>query len=164
MKIQPVSLFKSNNISYKSSASCCQALKPMQNDAVILSKHKRKPANSNKIRTFEKRLNAFGINTTVDKNNKLVLSEYRQPAEGVTFEDIGINEDKLLKNVSTIKGNADFTDSKATSLGSVKVIEGDIILENHNLQDLGELAHVAGSRYCDDSNYLLKFELMYEIW
>ena len=114
--------------------------------------------------TMEEKLNAFGIETALDTKNNFILSEYRQPSMGVRFEDIGINEDDLLANTSTILGNADFTNSSATSLGSVELIGGNVTMKNHNIKDTGKLAHVGGSRDCDDSDFHVAFELKYGIW
>ena len=148
---------------FKNFKKSAQRRRNVKADTATPSAYARRQNKLDRLSTEEK-LNAFGIKTDTDKNGNLVLSEYRQPAKGISFKDIGINEDELLKQVSEIKGNADFTDSDATSTGAVEVIGGDIILKNHKLENTGKLAHIAGSRECDNSNYMINFEVKYEIW
>lgn len=64
----------------------------------------------NAVEIFEQ----YGIETSVDKNNMIVISHYAQP-KGKTFSELGINEDDLIKNVIACSGVFDFRKSKLTT-------------------------------------------------
>ena len=107
----------------------------------------------------------IGIRTQKKKDGTLTLSHYRQPTLDLTFADLGINEDKLMKYVSKIEQFATFENSEVTklpnlkyvggnfnihgtkikSLGVLKSIGGDAHLTSKNLTDLGDLTHVGGN-------------------
>ena len=178
MKVAPINSFGYVRNSFKAPKFNTVSLKPMQSDSVSFSRNIADavyfdfktdtinflfPDGVDKY-CLEDKLNAFGIQSALGEDNKLILSEYRQPSQDISFADIGINEDELLRKVNLIIGNADFSNSAATSLGSVKSILGDIILKNHKIQDLGELAHIGGDRIVDDSNIDVSFDLKYSIW
>lgn len=74
-------------------------------------------------------LSDFGIKSKTT-NGKMVLSHYCQPKD-YTFKQAGINEDKLLKDVVGIMGNADFTNSAVTNLSKLKKVGGHLKAENH---------------------------------
>ena len=112
----------------------------------------------------EQLLNATGIKTERNEEGKLILDCYKQP-DKFTFEDIGINENRLLKDVVEIKGDANFKNSSVTSLGDLRNIGGnanfsyskiksldnlenigrDIILSYSDVKSLGKLRNVGGS-------------------
>ena len=55
-----------------------------------------------------------GISTTVNGNNQIIISHYCQP-KGKTFEELGINEDELIKNVIGCSGKFETRKSKLTT-------------------------------------------------
>ena len=59
---------------------------------------------------FEK----YGIKTRLDSNNMIIISHYCQPKD-TTFEELGINEDELIKNVIGCEGCFDTLKSKLTT-------------------------------------------------
>ena len=93
---------------------------------------------------FESIFNYFGIKTKKDKDGMLVLSHFDEPKE-VTFEDLGINEDNLFKNVSKIEGNAKFCRSPMNDLGNLQEIGGDAALEFSKIKSLGKLKRIGGN-------------------
>lgn len=96
-------------------------------------------------------LKYFGLNPKVKEDGKMSISEYKQPTNIVSFSDIGINEDELLKNVDEIKGDANFYESKATNLSSIKRIGGNANFTRSEVKNLENLAEVKGDLKCTDS-------------
>ncbi len=62
------------------------------------------------VEIFEK----YGIKTSVDNNNMIIISHYCQPKEK-TFSELGINEDELIENVIACEGVFDLSKSKLTT-------------------------------------------------
>ena len=77
---------------------------------------------NNDVKTIYK---YFGIEVEEDKDGYLTISKYEQPSDDYTFQDLGIDENKLFKKVKTIKGNADFKNSQVTNLENLEVIGGN---------------------------------------
>jgi hypothetical protein len=116
-------------------------------------------------------LEAFDIKCKKDKDGLLIISEYRLPYSDYTFSDFGIDENKLLKDIKIIKGDAIFNRSQATNLGSVEYIGGyadfsyfckieslnklrhvrQSIILGQNIKDLGELQYIGGDLNCEYS-------------
>ncbi len=72
--------------------------------------------------------NKYGIETTVNGDNMIVISNYCQP-KGTTFEELGINEDELIKNVAACSGKFETRKSKLTTFPLVACQE--IIMDNN---------------------------------
>ena len=109
---------------------------------------------------------AFDIKYEVDPDDGLlILENYEQP-DDFWYSDLGIDENRLFKDIKEIKGdyssfksnatdfgnlqviggNADFSHSKATSLGKIRIIEGNARLATgSNLRDLGNLETIGGN-------------------
>ena len=92
---------------------------------------------------YEKLFNYYGIETSRDENGMLILSHFDEP-QRVTFEELGIDGNKLLKNVSKITGNAKFCRSEMTDIGSVEEIGGHVNLEFSKVRTLGHLKKIGG--------------------
>ena len=73
--------------------------------------------------------NYFGIDVEEDKDGYLTISKYKQPSYDYTFEDLGIDENKLFKKVKQIKGDANFYKSQITDLENLESIGGDAKFE-----------------------------------
>ncbi len=71
--------------------------------------------------------NKYDIETTVNKDNLIIISNYCQP-KGTTFEELGINEDELIKNVVACSGKFETRKSKLTTFPLVACQE--IIMDN----------------------------------
>ena len=54
------------------------------------------------LETFRK----YGIEANLNNEGKIIISHYSQPKEG-TFEELGIDEDKLIENVAACSGKFD---------------------------------------------------------
>ena len=72
---------------------------------------------------------AVGLKAKRDLFGKYTVSGYGKGG-GAThdFSELGVDENKLLKKIKKIKGTADFRESNATDLGSLKQIDGDLWL------------------------------------
>lgn len=90
---------------------------------------------------------ALGIDVKKDKDGFLTISKYCQPSRFITFKDIGVDEEKMLKKIKCIEGNASFENSTLKSLHSVESIGGYLVL-GENIEDLGNLKGVGGD-FCD---------------
>ena len=84
----------------------------------------------------------FGIEVKADKSGLLTISEYRQPLSGLTYSDVGIDENKLFERVKTIKGSADFSESHVRNLGNLESIGGDVRFSNSQVTNLGNLKSI----------------------
>ena len=62
------------------------------------------------VEIFEK----YGIKTSVNKDNKIIISHYAQPKEG-TFKELGIDENELIKDVVACTGVFDTRKSALTT-------------------------------------------------
>lgn len=80
-----------------------------------------------------------------ENDNLIILNSYSQPDYEFSWEDAGINEDDLFKEVKEINGNADFQFSKAKTLGNLKRINGNTDFHYSSIENLGELLEITGS-------------------
>lgn len=116
--------------------------------------------------------NYFDIKTQKDANGNLIISHYKQPDKDFDFQFLGINENKLLKDVVKIEGTADFTRSKAvklpkletiggnakfdgtlfTEIPNLKRIEGSAGFELSKIQSLSKLEYIGKSAYFNNTN------------
>ncbi len=87
----------------------------------------------------------LGFNVKKNAQGKLILSHYMQPFDNISVCDLGIDEDKLFENVVEIKGDADFSKSKLTSLHNIKKIGGDLIIGDSTISDIGALESIEGN-------------------
>lgn len=95
----------------------------------------------------EKILPYFRIKAKKDNDGLLIISEYRQPSEDDTFEDFGIDENKLVRNIKIIKGDAIFEDSQVQDLSSLKSIGRGAYFNNSKVQDLSNLQSIGKDAY-----------------
>lgn len=80
-------------------------------------------------------------------NNKLILKNYKQPKQSITFADLGINEDDLFKYIKGIEEDAIFSESSATNLGNLEYIGRNACFEFSQITDLGKLKSIGGNAY-----------------
>ena len=99
----------------------------------------------------EKILNYVGIETKKDRDGGLTISHYRQP-KYYTFADLGVDENKMFEQITKIKGNAKFTNSKLVSLGNLKEIGGDADFTFSKVTDMGKLSKIKGNAEFKYSN------------
>ena len=100
------------------------------------------------IKIFE----CIGIQATKRKDGTLTLSHYRQPSEDLTFDDLGINEDKLIKYVSKIEQFATFENSEVTKLPNLKYVGGDFNIHGTKIKSLGVLKSIGGDAHLTSKN------------
>lgn len=93
----------------------------------------------------EKILPYFGIETQKDDDGLLIISEYKQPSEEYTFEDFGIDENKLVRNVKVIEGDANFYKTQVQDLHNLHSVGGWADFSYSQIQDLGSLHSIGGS-------------------
>ena len=87
-------------------------------------------------------LETFEMKCKEDKSGMLIIDKYKQPVESyISFTDLGVNENNLLKDVKEIKDLANFRGSNATSLGSVKKTGGGVILYGSDIEDISSLEY-----------------------
>ncbi|MCR5266541.1 MAG: hypothetical protein K6E29_08130 [Cyanobacteria bacterium RUI128] len=86
----------------------------------------------------------FGIGVNVLEDGKLELSHFDEPKE-ITYDDLGINENNLFKNVVRIKGNAKFCRSTMTDLRDLKEIGGNADFDFSKFKTLGGLEKIGGN-------------------
>ncbi len=112
-----------------------------------IEKTKKELENAIRNKDFEKIFDYIGIEYTKTKDGLFEISEYKQPSTIITFADIGINENELLRQIKTIKGNAVFKYSKATNLGNLETIGGNAFFTESNICNLGKLNTIKGNAY-----------------
>ena len=112
-----------------------------------VEKVKKDLAEAIKNNDIKKIYGYFGIEIEEDENGYLTISEYKQPSKIYTFEDLGIDENKLLEKVKTITGDANFSDSLVTDLGNLKSIGGNAGFCKSQVTDLGNLKSIGGYAY-----------------
>jgi len=88
------------------------------------------------VEIFEK----YGIKTSVDDNNMITISHYSQP-KGKTFDELGINEDELIKNVIACAGVFDARKSKLTTF-PLQASREIRLYEDNNITEMPELKAV----------------------
>ncbi len=84
----------------------------------------------------------FGMSPKETDDGFLSLSIYKPISHDYSFEDVGINEDSLFKNVKSIDGYANFKNSKIKSLGNLESIGGEAYFKNSQITDLGNLKSI----------------------
>ena len=94
-------------------------------------------------------LEAFNMKVEEDKSGMLtVKGDYRIPiyrGPYFTLADLGINENRLLKKIKKIEGDANFEDSKLTSLENLEYIGGNVRFNNSEITNLGKLKEIRGN-------------------
>lgn len=95
--------------------------------------------------TSEELFRTFGMLERKDDDGLLILNEYKQPYDDISWDYIGIKENNLFKNIKKIKGEADFRYSQIQNLGNLKTISGSAIFSYSQIQNLGNLETISGS-------------------
>ena len=101
-----------------------------------------------------KLLNELGFNAQSDERGNIILDKYGIPEKYNDFavSELGIDEKKLLENVSKIKGDADFSTSTIHKFDNLKEVEGDLILvSNTTMNSLGSVEKIGGTLYANDT-------------
>ena len=104
--------------------------------------------------TAENIFRAVGIKCEKDpEDGKLIISNYKSVFPlytdkgkrfDISFFKLGIDENKLFKDVKEIKEDADFRNSKLTDFGNLKSISGDAYFGDSQVVNLGNLESIGG--------------------
>ena len=89
-------------------------------------------------------LEKLGITVTVKPDGTWELSHYKAQLGNFTLNDLGINENDLLANVSSISGDADFANSNATSIPKLQYVYGQFNFIGSNISDIRNLKEING--------------------
>ncbi|MBR6126687.1 hypothetical protein IKQ21_03290, partial [bacterium] len=102
-------------------------------------------ANGIEKQVYRQILEAMGIEVKELNDGTWEISHYSPQFGGNVLNDYGlINENKLLSNVSVIRGNADFKDSNVTSLPNLKVVYGTLDFGYAEISNLKNLEIING--------------------
>lgn len=119
--------------------------------------------NNDRIRIFEE----FNIRAKFDEQGRLVLSHYSQPDKLFSYDDLGINENELLKGLVRIEKDADFSYSKAYDLSTLEYIGRSANFGHSAVKNLGALKYTGGDLKLSNSrvNDLHSLETIgYNVW
>lgn len=89
-------------------------------------------------------LTKLKIDVEILDNGNYKISHYKQPSFKFKFKDIGVDENELFKKIECIEDFAEFNKCDATTLGSLKQINGNVFFNNSKIKDLGELKYING--------------------
>ena len=114
-----------------------QELEYAEATKIELQNVKRKLGFAVELKTIDEAIKIFeyvGIKVE-KKDDKLVISEYRQPDKKnrFNFDDLGIDENKLIQYVTKINGGADFRYSNITDFGQLQCIGGYVEVDDKKL-------------------------------
>lgn len=117
-------------------------------------------AESIKNNDVEEILNYFGIKVekavsqikTDDVKDLYDIDSYSAIQDGISFSEMGIDENKLFDKIQTIKGTANFSGSEVTDLGALTYIGGNAIFENSKIKNLNNLFLIEGNADFKNSN------------
>jgi len=100
----------------------------------------------------------FGISVEENENSLLTIRYYpRYFNEEISLEDMGIDESKLFEKIEKVNRTLDLTNSKITSLGALKAVEGDLILpKNTTIKDWQNLKYIKGELIAHDKDLYKK--------
>lgn len=89
----------------------------------------------------------LGINVTTAPDGTYILSGYNPMRFGrYTLFDLGINENKLLENVSEIHSNLNLDGSSVNALPKLRVIKGSLKFGDNKVSDLRSLEELQGKK------------------
>ena len=89
-------------------------------------------------------LEQIGITVTTRPDGTYEISHYDPNLDQYTLNDLGINENDLLSNVSVIKGDANFQNSNATALPNLIEVGGKFTFDGSNISDIRNLKEING--------------------
>ncbi len=95
----------------------------------------------------------LGIEVTYDDKGEKSISHYKWPYSSYSFQAAGINEQELLKDVTTIQGDCNLTGSSLKSLEDVKSIGGSLTIPLFSkAEDLSSIEYIGGDILCDSAS------------
>lgn len=91
----------------------------------------------------------LGVNPYMDKKGYIIIDKYGE-SEQFKIKNLGINEEKLFDGVSQIIRNGDFRKSSLTSLKNLKMVRGNLYLNESKIDNLGNLRSVGRHVYLNE--------------
>jgi len=89
----------------------------------------------------------IGIEANQAEDGTIILSGYNAIVDDkYTLSDLGVDEDKLMQNVSYIKFNMLLEGSKLKKLPKLKAVGSEIRFGDSNVKDFGALQSIAGKK------------------
>lgn len=104
-------------------------------------------------------LNYAGIQTKQLSDGSTALTAYHQPSIKYSYRDIGVNEQELIKGVSTVYGCLNLQNTSLNTTGEISSVHGDISLDKKSaLKDLSSIKNLYGCVLirCDDKDEAMK--------
>lgn len=136
---------------YKLSSNAKKELKKLENTKAMLEKIKTKFPNGINNAPTKEVLEALGIKCKKDSDGLLTISHYGDNNLCYSYSDLGIDENRLFKDIKDIKGNADFRNTEVTSLGNLQTIGGNAVFEHSQITNLGNLVFIGKVAWFKDS-------------
>ena len=96
-------------------------------------------------------LEALGIQCKKDTDGMLIISHYGDLKKTYSYTDLGIDENKLFKDIKEISGNAFLEFSEVSDLGNLQKIGGNVRVNSSPITDLGELKFIGGDANFNNS-------------
>ena len=126
------------------------------NEELKTAKEELKPAIENN--DIPKILGFFNIETDVDDKGMCTISHYNLAKTGRVIKpvDLGVNENKIFKNIKHIKGDINLYKSTLTDIGALEDVGGDVFLKFSQINDLGNLKIIGGDVKFNDKIKSLK--------
>lgn len=132
-----------------------------KNAADKINTLKNKVDNALAENNYFKILEILGFEPEVLDDGSFSINEYKQFSSDISLKEIGLDEEKVIENVSEIRGNAEFCDSEIKALKNIKRILGDADFCNSIITDLGELESIQGDANFSFSDVLNLGKLKY---
>mgnify|MGYP004653273559 FL=1 len=112
----------------------------------VLIKLNLKKDNSAAMAVFD----SLGMEPKRYKNGSISVKKFGTYEQDF-IHDMGLNENKLFKTISTVRGNAEFDkNSQITSLGNLEDISGNLYLRDSKINDVGNLNYVGRHVYLNE--------------
>ena len=87
----------------------------------------------------------LGITVTEASDGTYIIDKYKPKVTSqYTLSDLGVNENKLMQNVTTIKSTVNLEGSKLTALPKLRVIHGSLSFGDNRVSDLRNLEKIGG--------------------
>jgi hypothetical protein len=150
---------KNSFLSYMASSTIDEAEQFKRKVEDVENKLKQKGVNFQTC-SAKQLFDVLGYKYKENEDGLLVLEKYHQPSTEMRFDDFGVNENRLLKDIVEIDGCADFWHSNATNLGSIRRINGNVDFNNSEISDLANLEYIKGYAdfHCSKITNLKKLE------
>ncbi len=152
-----------NEHKFNLSKRCKNNVEQAENTKIKIENIVKKLGNCTKLESIDdavQLLKYFGIQS-IKTPKGLEISHYNAFYEGLSFEDMGIDENKLFKYIYKINGDVSFQSSTATNLGNLEYIDGNVSFFFSEMETLGKLKEIKGNVFFGNSNIINTGKLEY---